>query len=137
MILFAVCMIIYRYIYATGHLIMRFMEREREREREREMFVEGILTRMSSFLKECWNQEAKVWMESGFETSRREKWTWSPWAASDWRALRPLASSLAVRITVSPDSASLFTSAKPMPLFAPVTMATVSLLHHLHAPCKG
>ena len=29
MILYAVCMIIYRYIYATGHWIMRFMERER------------------------------------------------------------------------------------------------------------
>ena len=40
--------------------------------------------------------------------------------------------SLAVKITVNPSCANLFTIANPIPLFAPFTIATVSLDHHLH-----
>ena len=46
--------------------------------------------------------------------------------------LCPFSMSLVVKIIVNPSCANLFTIANPIPLFAPVTIATISLDHHLH-----
>lgn len=54
-----------------------------------------------------------------------------PWLLSNSIASNPFLASLAVRITVTPNSANLFATANPIPLFAPVTIAFVSFPHHL------
>ena len=90
------------------------------------------LTRMSRAWKLAVNQAAKALMETGSATSRRRNRTWSPSFRSVSTACSPLASSLAVNITVSSDCANRLTRANPIPLLAPVTTATVFLDHHLH-----
>lgn len=89
------------------------------------------LTRISSPPNVSRSHRAKPWIEVGFATSNWRNWTWSPWLLRDSTARIPLETSLEVRTTVSPSSASRLTMASPIPLFAPVTTATVSWDHHL------
>lgn len=100
-----------------------------EREGEREW---SPLTRTSKDANFSRNHETKPSTEAASDTSSCENQTWRPWDRSDSDALIPRSPSRAVRTTVSPNSASRLTIAKPIPLFAPVTTATVSLDHHLH-----
>lgn len=91
-----------------------------------------LLTRMSNPPNLRRSQDAKAMIDEESPTSNWQNSMSSPWALRDSMAASPLVTSLAVRTTVTPSSASLLTSANPIPLFAPVTTATVSFDHHLH-----
>ena len=107
------------------HICIRIKKKRR--------LIANKLTRISNAPKILANHDTKVLIEAGSETSRRKKCTSSrPWFLSSSIALCPFSMSLAVKITVNPRCANLFTIANPIPLFAPVTIATVSLDHHLH-----
>lgn len=92
-----------------------------------------ILTNISKALKLDRNQETKHRMETGSDMSSWQKRTWwsTPRTLSESMACKPLDWSLAVNTTVNPNSANRLTNAYPIPLFAPVTMATESSDHHL------
>lgn len=91
-----------------------------------------VLTSISNASNLDLNQETKEWIEAGSDISSRQKWTFrsNPRTLSESIANKPLDWSRAVNTTVNPNSANLLTNAYPIPLFAPVTIATESLDHH-------
>jgi hypothetical protein len=88
-----------------------------------------LLTRMSRPPTVSRSQAANSATDAASETSSLRKATARPRARSGAAAASPRAPSRAVSTTVSPCSARRAARACPMPRFAPVTTATVSLDH--------